>query len=112
MLDEDGVEQAVIRDVESLMEQSRENVKHVLAEYYLVPRINRVIDCSEKYGLLKMHVGTDRGDYEFTIKNRYSDIKLLYDGRVLIKDSSDNRYEIENFNALDKKSKKLFNAYM
>ena len=61
---------------------------------------------------MKMKVETDRGTYSFDIKSRYHDIKILYDGRVLLRDSSDNRYEIENYNRLDKNSKKLFNSYM
>ncbi len=112
LLDTDGNEQAVIRDVGSLMDESRDTVKKALEEYYLVPKITRIIECYEKYGLMKMKVETDRGTYAFDIKSRYNDIKILYDGRVLLRDSSDNRYEIEKFDTLDKRSKKLFNSYM
>ncbi len=112
LLDEDGNEQAVIRSVSSLMEESRDTVRKALGEYYLVPIITRIIECYEKFGLMKMKVETNRGVYSFDIKSRYHDIKILYDGRVLLRDSSDNRYEIEKFDALDKRSKKLFNSYM
>lgn len=112
LLDEEGEEKAVIRDVNSLMEESRETVKKVLDEYYLVPKIISIIECYEKFGLMKMKVETDRGVYSFDIKSRYNDIKILYDGRVLLRDASDNRYEIEKFDKLDKSSKKLFNSYM
>ena len=49
---------------------------------------------SEKYGILKWKVKTDRGIKEFDIKNRHHDIKTFYDGRVLVLDSDDNCYEI------------------
>ncbi len=112
LLDGDGEEKAVIRNINSLMEESREAVKTVLDEYYLVPKIISIIECYEKFGLMKMKVETDRGVYSFDIKSRYNDIKILYDGRVLLRDASDNRYEIEKFDKLDKRSKKLFNSYM
>ena len=112
LLDEDGDEKAVIRDINSLMDESREVIKKALDEYYLVPKVLSILECYEKFGLMKMKVETDRGTYSFDIKSRYHDIKILYDGRVLLRDSSDNRYEIENYNRLDKNSKKLFNSYM
>lgn len=112
LLDKDGNEKAVIRDVNSLMDDSRETVKKALDEYYLIPKIISIIECYEKFGIMKMKVETDRGVYSFDIKSRHNDIKILYDGRVLLRDSSDNRYEIEKFDKLDKRSKKLFNSYM
>lgn len=112
LLDDEGVEQAVIRDVATLMEDSKKCVSEALDEYYLVPKITAIYEAYEKYGLLKMRVMTDRGEFAFDVKSRYADIKLLYDGRVLIKDASDNRYEIEDYNKLDKLSRKLFNSYM
>jgi len=59
-----------------------------------------------------MRVETDRGEFSFDVKSRNNDIKHLYDGRVLIRDSSDNRYEIRDFRKLDKKSQQVFNPYM
>lgn len=112
LLDEEGVEKAVIRDINTLMEESRENVLNALHEYYLIPKITRIYEAYEKYGLLKIRVDTDRGKYSFDVKNRNNDIKHLYDGRVLIRDSSDNRYEIRDFRQLDKKSQQVFNPYM
>ena len=112
LLDEEGAEVAVIRDVTTLMEESREVLLRALGEYYLIPRISEIYEAYEKYGLLKMSVNTDRGKYKFDVKSRNADIKIMYDGRVLIKDSSDNRYEIPDVSALDKKSLKKFNSYL
>ena len=112
LLDGEGVEMAVIRDINNLMEDSKKAVKNALDEYYLIPKIIKIHESYEKYGLLKMNVDTDRGKYKFDVKNRNADIKIMYDGRVLIKDSSDNRYEIPNFNELDKTSLKRFNSYL
>ena len=88
------------------MPESREAVEEALREYYLIPRIIRILDRDEKYGILKWTVETDRGIRSFDIRNRQSDIKTIYGNRVLIKDSDDNRYEIPDWEKLDIKSYK------
>ena len=110
LLDEEGVEKAVIRNVDDLIPESRDVILSCLDEYYLIPKITKLLDSREKYGILKWKVETDRGIKEFDIRNRHHDIKTLYDGRVLVRDSDDNRYEIPDYNKLDKKSYKLLIA--
>lgn len=107
LLDEDGNEKAVIRNIEWLMPESREIISQCLSEYYLIPKITRIIDSSEKYGIIKWSVETDRGIKSFDIRNRHHDIKTLYDGRVLVRDADDNRYEITDYTKLDKRSQRL-----
>lgn len=110
LLDADGKECAIIRNLDTLMPESKKVIEECLREYYMIPKIERVIDSSEKYGILKWTVETDRGMRSFEIRNRHSDIKMLYDGRVLVRDSNDNRYEIIDYRKLDKQSLLLLNA--
>ena len=110
LLDENGKEQAIIRNVDALMSDSKNVIKECLQEYYLVPKILKLIDINEKLGMLKWTVETDRGTHTFEIRNRHSDIKMLYDGRVLVKDSNDNRYEITDYKSLDKHSLSLLSS--
>lgn len=110
LLDCDGKEHAIIRNVEHLMPESREVILQALNEYYLIPKITAIVDSSEKYGILKWVVDTDRGRQSLSIRNRFSDIKVLYDGRVLIRDTDDNRYEIPDYRKLDKKSLVFLNS--
>ena len=110
LLDEDGKEHAIIRNIDNLMRESKEVIEEALSEYYLVPKISALLDVSEKYGILKWVVDTDRGVQSFTIRNRHNDIKVLYDGRVLVRDSNDNRYEIIDYRKMDKKSISLLNS--
>lgn len=104
LLDKDGNEKAIIRTINNLMPESQKVIEECLEQYYLVPKILKVIDTSEKYGIIKWIVNTDRGNKFFEIRNRNHDIKVLYDGRILIRDSDDNRYEITDYKNLDKKS--------
>jgi hypothetical protein len=109
LLDKDDKEIAVIRDITTLMEDSKIAVLKALNEYYLIPKITNIIDAYQKQGLYKMVVDTDRGCFNFDVNNHYHDIEIFYDGRVLIRDSSDNRYEIPNWYKLDKKSIQFLN---
>ncbi|MEI6580063.1 MAG: DUF1854 domain-containing protein [Eubacteriales bacterium] len=112
LLDIEGVEQAIIRDLSNLTPESRKVVEDVLNEYYLVPKITSILSIVEKYGKLLLKVETDNGPHSFEIKNTHSDIKMLYDGRVMIKDSSDNRYDIPDLAALGKESMRKLNPYL
>lgn len=110
LLDKDGKEQAIIRNIDTLSPSDKKIIEECLREYYMVPKIKRLIDSAEKYGILKWTVETDRGMRSFEIRNRHSDIKMLYDGRVLVRDSNDNRYEITDYRTLDKQSLALLNS--
>ena len=106
LLTDKNEEIAVIRNVDNLMPESKKVINEVLKEYYLIPKITRILDRSEKYVILKWTADTDRGVREIEITHRQSDIKVIYSRRVLIKDSSDNRYEIPDYEELDAKSLK------
>ena len=93
LVDKDGEAIAVIRNI----------------EYYMIPRIKRFIEMSEKFAIWMWTAETDRGVCTFEIRNHLTAVKPLYDGRVLIKDANDNRYEIPDIKKLDKKSLKMLN---
>ena len=107
LLDKEGNEIAVIRNIEDLMPESKKVVESCLREYYMIPRITRFIKMSEKFKIWMWTAETDKGICTFEIRNHLTAIKPLYDGRVLIKDANDNRYEIPDVNALDARSKKM-----
>lgn len=107
LIDSDGHEAAIIRDINELSEESRGVIKEVLTEYYIVPRITEVLAINDKGGSMRWTVMTDRGECSFQIKSRITDIKPLENGRVLFRDASDNRYEIPDWTKLDKHSKHL-----
>ena len=107
LLDDDLKEKAIIRDIDNLDEESRKAIEGCLEEYYMIPKITSMINVTEKFGVITWVCVTDRGTRSFNIKSRTNDIKLLFDGRVLVRDSNDNRYEIDDINALDKRSRQI-----
>lgn len=107
ILNSEGEQLAIIRNIENLDPDSRTIVEKVLEEYYMIPRIIKFISMTEKFKIWMWTAETDRGIITFEIRNHIASIKPLYDGRVLIKDANDNRYEIPDYRQLDKESQKM-----
>ena len=107
LLDSEGVERAIVRDISQLLPESRAALERSLMEYYMIPRILRFVKMSENFKIWMWTVETDRGEYTFEVRDHINSVRELFDGRVLIKDASDNRYEIPNINALDARSKRM-----
>lgn len=112
LLDEEGIEKAIIRDMKTLPDTERKIIEDCLEEYYLIPRVTKINFCTEKYGVLSLDVETDRGHAVIEIRNILHGLKLLYGTRVLLRDSNDNRYEIPDLNRLDKKSRQVIDAFL
>jgi hypothetical protein len=110
LLDESGVEKAVLRAFSDIDKASAGVILDSLEDYYLVPRILRILSKAEKYGTLRWTVETDRGICAFDIRNRFHDIQVARSGFVRVRDANDNRYIIEDANKLDKKSYALLMA--
>ncbi len=104
-LDAEGIEKAVVRNLDDLDPESKRVVTDSLDDYYLVPNIDRILSVSEKNGKIHWVVDTDRGRKEFDIRNRNHDIRVYPDGRVRVRDSDDNRYVIADYRELDKHSR-------
>ena len=107
LLDGDGNQVAVIRNADNLLPESRETLLAAMEEYYMIPRITRFVKMTEKFKIWMWTAQTDKGEITFEIRNHIASVKPLYDGRVLIKDANDNRYEIPDYRKLDKKSQKM-----
>ncbi len=107
LLDDEGNEQMIIKNIDNLDPESKKALQSTLDEYYMIPKITKFIKRTEKFAIWMWTVETDKGVYTFEIKGSYTAIKTLYDGRILIKDANDNRYEIPNLDDLDKRSIKM-----
>lgn len=112
LLDQEGREVAVIRDLRTLPPGERKIIEECLDEYYLIPRIVKINECKESFGLLTIKAETDRGQAVIEIRNILHGLKLLYGSRVLLRDSNDNRYEIPDLNRLDRKSRAMIDSFL
>ncbi len=112
LLDQDGIERAIIRDMKTLPPHEQDIIQACLAEYYLIPKITKITGCKEKYGVLRIWAQTNCGDVVIEIRNIIHGIKLIYGTRVQLRDVNDNRYEISNLNDLDSHSRRLIDSFL
>ena len=111
LLDENGAEQAVIRDLDALPAEQRRIIEGCLAEYYLIPRIVKIYNTTEKFGLITLDTETDRGPARIEIRNLLYGFKQV-GNRLLLRDSNDNRYEVPDLTRLDAKSRHLLDNFI
>lgn len=112
LLDSTEKEIALIKDLAEINAESRKAIEDCFFDYYMIPEITEILNVEDKFGVLKWKVMTDRGEIEFSIRNRHSDIKLLGKKRLLVRDSNDNRYQVNNIADLSKKSLKKIYSYL
>ncbi len=112
LLNEDGLECGLIKSLAELDEGSRAVIEESLGDYYLVPKITKILSISEKSGTIRWCVVTERGEVRFDVRNRNHDIRLSGGGRVRVRDSDDNRYEIDDYHTLDAKSRARLVPYL
>ena len=111
LLDSNGVEQAVIRNVNTLPEEQRKIIEDCLNEYYLVPKILRIRDVHERFDGLTLFTDTDKGQVDIEI--RILRKGFVMDGvRVLIRDINDNRYEVPDVTRIDNLSRQILGRYL
>lgn len=111
LLDRQEEEIALIRDLGALDASSREAVCACLATIYRIPVITKILDINETFGTLMWKVETDRGTVSFLIRGRYQTVKRI-GKRFRVRDNCDNRYEILDYTALDRRSRHLLIPYM
>ena len=112
LLDPSEKEVAMIKDLSTIAPESRQAIEDCFFDYYMIPEITEILHVEDKFGVLKWKVMTDRGEIDFSIRNRHSDIKLLGKKRLLVRDSNDNRYQVGDIANLSKASIKKIYSYL
>ena len=107
LMDEEGEQVCIISNIDDLLPDSKKALTSALGEYYMIPKISKVTKWEEKHGHHIWSAETDFGQINIEITDSSNHVKRLYDDRVLIKDISDNRYEIPDLKQLDAQSFKL-----
>jgi hypothetical protein len=111
--DERGRELGMITTLDGLDSASREAVMRELRLHYFVPGITRIHNIREEFGFLYWTVDTDRGPKEFVMRDSViSAVRKVSEGRWLIIDINQTRYEIYNFEALDTHGQSLLRRYL
>ncbi len=108
-----GQELGIIAQVDDLDPTSKEAVLRELRLFYFVPRIQRILKIKEEFGFLYWTVETDRGQKDFIMRDSIiGQVRQVSKGRWLVIDINQTRYEIYDFEALDKSSQELLSKYL
>ena len=112
LLNEEGIELAIIRDLNTLAPDERAIIEGCLEEYYLIPRVTQITNVREKFGVITLTTETDRGPAVIEIRNILHGLRMIHGNRVLIRDGNDNRYEIPDLTQLDKRSRQFIECFL
>ena len=112
LLDENGAEQGIIRDLYALQADQRELIQACLDAYYRIPKILRIREFAERHDGLTLCTDTDKGPADIEVRVLVRGFQLEKDGRVRIRDINDNRYEITDIRKMDKHSRQIMARYV
>ncbi|NLJ83728.1 MAG: DUF1854 domain-containing protein [Halanaerobiaceae bacterium] len=104
--DKDGKEIAILEDLAELEDESRRYLQEELEKLYYIPQIQKVISIDYRMRTPVWTVETDRGQVSFELARR-SDAKFIRPGHLVVRDSAGARYEVPDYNRLDRKSQEL-----
>lgn len=108
--DKEGKEVALLKTLDELDSGSRDVVIRELRDKVFIPRIRRVVEHREEFGVTSITVDTDRGVVTFQIRSR-DDVRPISDRRVIFRDADGNSYELHDLNSLDSASRRCLQEY-
>ncbi len=109
--DDKGKELLLVERLDELEPAPRKLLEEELARSFFIPRITEIFEVHRQAELFLWRVDTTAGPRNF-LTTRDEPPRNLTDGRVLIKDVSNDLYLIEDPKALSQKSWKLLWMYL
>ena len=108
--DKEGKEIALLNSADDLDAASKAVLLRELHEKMFAPKIQRVTEFKDEFGVISLTAETDRGVVTFQIRSR-DDVRILSDRRALFRDADGNTYELADLNALDAAGQKYLQGY-
>lgn len=84
--------------------ESRAIIAEELARRYFTPRVTRVVNVKEQFGVVTWDVETDRGPRHFIVRNLRDNSFSLGPNRLMMTDADGNRYEFPDVSAVGPKA--------
>ena len=109
--DSEGKEIGVVRDPEALSSQTRQVLLEEAEKAHYAPRISKIKAITEAFGVTEWEVETNEGSRRFQVRGGRESIRVV-GCRVVVTDVDDNRFEIGDLRALDRKSQALLDQYL
>lgn len=102
--DDEGAEIGILPDLAELDRESRKAVEQDLDLNYLKAKVHSIRKVEARNGVITWELETDRGARTVHVRDRQN-IRPLPDGRTVLTDIHDAKYEIPAFADLDERSR-------
>ena len=103
----------IISDIGIFDGEQQKALEKEIARKYFIRKIVKINELKEKNGMTIWKVTDADGNRpEFSLKDTYGSIFRVTDERFVITDADGNRFEIEDINKLDAKSRKKIELYI
>lgn len=106
----DGKEVVLLKTLEGLDAASLAILQQELHDKVFNPKITRIVDHKNEFGVTSITAETDRGQVIFQVRSR-DDIRILSETRLLFRDADGNTYEVADARALDAPSQAFLKNY-
>ena len=107
LVDSEDEEVGLIAQLDELDTASQSAVRASLERQYLIPQITRIHAIQRKDHVPTWEVDTDRGPRTIEIRSTRSDIRVVSEHHIVVKDADGNQYEIPDTRTLDAASRLL-----
>jgi len=97
----------VIRSLDELNREQREQVLADIGFRYFVPEITDIRKITSRQGLDTWEADTDKGPRTFLVRDRKENVHMADNGTVFITDSDKCRYRIDDYTKLKPKAKAM-----
>lgn len=102
----------MIEDIGDFDEDTRKLINEQLKLRYYMPKITAITNIKEEYGYTYWTVETDKGKAKFASSSGSAGAVIHHGNGVIIKDSNENRYIIEDLSRLSAKEMKKLDLYL
>ena len=102
----------IIRDLNALDDQSKENARKELANRYYCPTVTTVKKVKERMGNFYFETVIDNNPKNFTVRDITKNLRFASENTLLIFDMDGNRYIIPDFDKIEEKSRRLLEPYL
>ena len=106
VVDSEDKEVGILRDLHGLPDACVDAIREELQRRYLIPRIQRIHICRDRFDLLEWEVDTDHGPITFLLRHPHENIQPRPPNRLVFTDVEGTRYDVDDITALDEVSRR------
>ena len=111
LADEEDKDLGFIRALSERTPEERALLEKELSRRYFMPKIEKILKVTDRFGFSYWSVETDKGHMEFSVKDTFKSLIRLGD-RLIVTDADGSRYDLPSISALDKRSRKKIDLYL